>query len=372
MQKRTLFVDNIKVFLIALVVLHHWAITYGAPGGWYYYDNEGLREIPGLILTLFVATNQSFFMGMFFFISALFVSTSFQRKGTGKFLRDRLIRLGIPTLIFGLIISPIVLFVLYKFDQGGEGNLLQFVQSGHWFGFGPMWFVIALFLFNISYLIYQQVFKSARILKISFPRNYQIILFLVVLSVITFLVRIDWPVGRSIALINFQLGHFPQYIALFILGIICSNNDWLEKITFLSSRPWMIGAQILIWIVFPVIFFVGGVDKTGPEPFMGGFTVQSLSFSFWDQFTGFALIIGIVGIFKKYFADQNSFFNTASRNAYAVYVFHTFFLVVLGVVISPIDLNPFLKFLISAPIILIINFVFVYSFLKWPLMRKVF
>ena len=61
-------IDNLRIFLISLVVLHHFAITYGAPGSWYYNESEaGMPE--AIPLSMFVATNQAFFMGMFFFIS---------------------------------------------------------------------------------------------------------------------------------------------------------------------------------------------------------------------------------------------------------------------------------------------------------------
>jgi hypothetical protein len=58
------------------VVLHHAFITYGAPGGWYYQQKTD--HIAALLpMTMFVATNQSFFMGFFFFLSALFVEPSY-------------------------------------------------------------------------------------------------------------------------------------------------------------------------------------------------------------------------------------------------------------------------------------------------------
>ena len=62
---KILYIDNLKVVLTILVVLHHTFITYGAPGGWYY--SEKTTHIAASIpMTLFVATNQSFFMGFFF------------------------------------------------------------------------------------------------------------------------------------------------------------------------------------------------------------------------------------------------------------------------------------------------------------------
>ena len=72
---RLFYIDNLRIFLIILVVLHHLAITYGAPGGWYYNESKaGFPEI--LPMAMFVATNQSFFMGMFFMLSAFFIITS--------------------------------------------------------------------------------------------------------------------------------------------------------------------------------------------------------------------------------------------------------------------------------------------------------
>ena len=39
---RLLFVDNIRVFLTILVILHHLMITYAGTGRWYY--NEGRQD----------------------------------------------------------------------------------------------------------------------------------------------------------------------------------------------------------------------------------------------------------------------------------------------------------------------------------------
>ena len=109
-QNRDYSIDNLRIFLTCLVVLHHLSITYGAPGDWYYNESEleGLAVIP---MAMFVATNQAFFMGMFFFISAYFIPRSHERKGTAKYLRDRFLRLGIPTIIFFFLLNPLTGFL---------------------------------------------------------------------------------------------------------------------------------------------------------------------------------------------------------------------------------------------------------------------
>ena len=81
-KARLFYIDNLRIFLISLVVLLHFNITYGAPGDWYYNESEsGMPEI--IPQAMFNATNQAFFMGMFFFISAFFTAASVQRKNTG-------------------------------------------------------------------------------------------------------------------------------------------------------------------------------------------------------------------------------------------------------------------------------------------------
>ena len=99
------YIDNLRVLLIILVILHHCFITYGAPGGWYYIEATKKQGVLGP-MTLFVATNQSFFMGFFFFLSALFIDPSFLKKGRKTFVLDRLKRLGIPLIFYSLIFSP--------------------------------------------------------------------------------------------------------------------------------------------------------------------------------------------------------------------------------------------------------------------------
>jgi peptidoglycan/LPS O-acetylase OafA/YrhL len=66
---RLYFVDNLRILLITLVVLHHLAITYGHTGGWYYYEGQP-DELTTILIAIFTTINQAFFMGFFFMISA--------------------------------------------------------------------------------------------------------------------------------------------------------------------------------------------------------------------------------------------------------------------------------------------------------------
>src|SRR6516225_1512192 len=121
------YIDNIRVLLTILVIMHHTCITYGAPGGWYFYD-KSTNQTALIFMTLFVAVNQSFFMGFFFFLSALFTETSYLKKGAGEFILDRLKRLGLPLLFYSFIFSPILNFLVYRFGNGHEVSFMQYLK----------------------------------------------------------------------------------------------------------------------------------------------------------------------------------------------------------------------------------------------------
>ncbi|MEJ2265189.1 MAG: acyltransferase family protein [Anaerolineales bacterium] len=106
---RLLFVDNIRIFLTILVILHHLIIIYSGSGGWIWYEGRQ-DEITSALGSWFTAINHSYFMGLFLLIAAYFVPGSYDRKGAARFLKDRLIRLGIPLAVYSWIIRPLFLY----------------------------------------------------------------------------------------------------------------------------------------------------------------------------------------------------------------------------------------------------------------------
>jgi len=60
----------------ALVVLHHTAITHGASGGWFYHELPSSGKASSVILSLFCATNQAYFMGILFLLAGYFMPGS--------------------------------------------------------------------------------------------------------------------------------------------------------------------------------------------------------------------------------------------------------------------------------------------------------
>ena len=66
--RRDLYIDRLRSVMTAFVIFHHTAITYGAVGGWFYKELHPSDSVSSLLLTLFCATQQAYFMGFFFYL----------------------------------------------------------------------------------------------------------------------------------------------------------------------------------------------------------------------------------------------------------------------------------------------------------------
>jgi len=162
---RLLFVDNMRVFLTILVLLHHLMIIYAGTGGFYY--KEGRQDfITSALGGWFCQVNQAYFMGLFLLISAYFVPGSYDRKGGGRFLKDRLIRLGIPLAVYSWIIDPLFVYVGLALSEGLSMPLWRFFpaeyfrEHGPLIGAGPLWFIETLLIFSLVYVLWRLLTRT--------------------------------------------------------------------------------------------------------------------------------------------------------------------------------------------------------------------
>jgi fucose 4-O-acetylase-like acetyltransferase len=104
-----------------------------------------------VILTLFTATNQAYFMGFLFLLAGYFTPGSLERKGYARFLSDRFLRLGVPLLVFGLILGPLTVAMVTAAEGKGFWSTLVWLWNHRLFINGPLWFNQALMMFSLAY-----------------------------------------------------------------------------------------------------------------------------------------------------------------------------------------------------------------------------
>jgi peptidoglycan/LPS O-acetylase OafA/YrhL len=367
---RVSYLDNLRILLTTLVVLHHLAIGYGAAGDWYYNEDGPIAMVSVILMTLFIAINQSFFMGMFFMMSSYVTPGSVERKGAGKYLVDRLKRLGIPLLFYTFAIQPLLVYALRLYR--GDADALTRPPA---FGVGPMWFVEALLVFSAAYVLWRLITPSRaaampELKETRAPGNAAIALFALALGLVTFVVRIWFPAGFWLEPLHQQIAHFPQYIALFVVGIVAYRRRWLEGLTPRQGKQWMWVAVFLVPLFF-VIGVAGGALEGNVEPLMGGLHWQALAYAMWEQVMGVAVIVTLLALFRSRFNQQGSLARTLSGNTYAVYIFHAPVIVLLALALSGIRIEMSVKFFLVAPVALALTFAVGHFVRKLPLARNI-
>lgn len=371
---RLLFVDNIRVFLTALVLLHHLMITYAGTGGWFY--KEGLQDFPTTAVgAWFTAVNQAFFMGLFLLLSAYFVPGSYDRKGARHFIKDRLIRLGIPLAIYSWILNPILVYALYG------GSWLSFFEyyprvyfaDNAIIGSGPTWFIETLLIFSLAYIVWRLVTQNRPpqpAQESPFPSNRSIVLFALTIAVFAFVVRLVFIVDEfNFGPLNLQLGFFAQYIALFIVGLIAYRRNWLVNLPEATGRLWLRVAVTLVLAWWPFVLITDAPSNI--MPFKGGLHWQSLANATWESFTSVSISIALVYLFRRYLNRQGSAAIWLSRNAYTAYLIHPFVLVPVAVAVQSVMLYPLAKWAVVGMVVVPLCFGLGHVIRKLPYTERV-
>ena len=370
------FIDNLRWVMIVFVVSMHAAVTYSHLGSWYFMEDPKPDKLTTLFFAYYQMGLQAFFMGFLFLIAGYFVPRAFDRKGSGKFLRNRLVRLGIPALIYMLVIHPFTVYWLlhdyYKIKASPWAAYLDFLRTFRWVGSsGPMWFAVALLIFCCVYALVRMWSKRVPINapEAPMPTHAQVAGLVLLMGLCSFLVRIVQPMGTNI--LNMQLCFFSQYILLFTVGVIAWRRNWLLRIPYEFGMRWFRLALIagsLLWIAVLAV-----VVATHTEKFIGGgFTWQSAGVCFWEAFFCMGLCLGLTVLFREKLNRQGAFAKWMSDNNFSVYMFHTPVLVAVTLAMQGFGAPKPVKFLVGTALATSLTFLASSLILRRiPLLRRV-
>jgi peptidoglycan/LPS O-acetylase OafA/YrhL len=341
--RRDAGLDALRASLTLLVLFHHASITYGASGDWYYTEVRGGHDLPSQLLSLFTGFNQAFFMGLFFLLAGYFTPRAVERHGAAAYMRERALRLGLPLIIYFLLLSPFTIALAATARGRDFFKVFAYVWTHGRMEPGPLWFCEALLIFAGLYLGVRALApRLARFTLQSFPSNATLALAALGTGVAAFLLRLVWPTGTTP--LYLQFGYFASYVVLFMAGCLAAPWPSLDEAPAPQRRLW-IAIACVTFPLMPIAYVLGGHIAWLAGSQSGGWNPQALVYAFWEPFLAWGVIIGLLHLYTRRLETPGPTWRSLSRRAYAIYIIHPPVLVALALAWRFVAAPPALKFL---------------------------
>jgi glucans biosynthesis protein C len=385
-ENRILFFDNIRYLMIVFVVLLHAAASYGTAGQ-YWYVGDAVANIQFFNITFVII--DVFAMPVLFFIAGYFALPNIQKKGTGVFLKDKFIRLGIPCLIGVIFIVPIMTYIFHYKHLSGK-PLLNYGQfwinwmksasdfyTGFWgpsirfisFNHAAYWFISLLLfffiIFGIIYTLKKRLFPSSFTKEKTHSGKTMLLVMLSVgllCIIISVPVRmmpysISYPFVIIAGVLQFQPTRLPAYIIYFALGIYAFSRNWFVKDNNFPGHS-------LLWISICVILIFG--YSVAMRNFMLNQTNTELRFIIgcFHSFLVAPFLILFTSIAFRYWNRPHKINESLAANSYNIYLVHLPIVVVLQLLLFNLTGTPNL---IKFAFIFSLSFLISYAISKYAI-----
>jgi len=323
---RNAALDRTRTFLTLVVVIHHAVIPYTYFG---HTDPKSWLGFDAVVLA-----TDSFFMAMFFFLSGLFVWPSLAHKAPQIFIRDRLLRLGLPFAIAAFTIIPIAYYAI-ALRQQPDISFTAFwwktITVGPWPS-GPLWFLWVLFAFDLVASVFYSL--SSRLLdpinRLSLRGHDRPAQFFAVLLAVTAVLyipgRIHFGAGSwfEFGPFSVQHGRVLLYATYFFFGAgigaqnldrgVLSADGRLAK----SSWGWAIIALVpycLMWVLIYIKREILGNPERLPAWYEGTYGLFFAVFSV-------AIMFVILAYFLRFKQSGLSILDPMQADAFGIFLVH--------------------------------------------------
>ncbi|GAA3640336.1 acyltransferase-like protein [Lentzea atacamensis] len=325
-------VDNLKVILVAWVIGGHALLGYAAIGGWPYDEVNEVTFHPGVetALAALIGPSGLFFMGTFYFMAGIFTPGSIERKGTRRFITERLVRLGTPWVVSAVVVWPTFVWIAYN----GAGQPVSwwhaFTHRDPFLDSGSLWFVGVLLVFSTVLALGPPVRERAITTR-------TVVGMTVMVAGTTFLTRLVFP-ARSGQVGDLHLWWWPQCLGMFLLGAI-GGRKLAERVPdeiYRACRNVVIGTIAVLPIAAALL---GVLDLAkNAEPFLGGWRWQALMLALAEGVLVVAGSLWLIGLAQRRLTGQKPLAEGLARSAYVAFVVQGPILLSLATAMRPLEL----------------------------------
>ena len=356
--KRSLYLDQIKAVIIALVIALHVPMAFGDIS-WIgvripVEDSVG-PFFKGFFRWYDYAIN-SFIMPMMFLISGYFVPRSVHKKGVWQYLQGRLQRLGIP-FVAGMLFINNGSILLGRQSPGSPWAAIP-LGNPPFNSVMVLWFLAVLFAFDLLYCSWVWLRGDRYVVNTSIPtpRMRSWLISAVVLGFLE--VAMTMQSELWIALFRSRLNglgaqgmHIFTYGFLFFLGCKASFHNWFERLDSHLVMKWFRFSLFLLVSIFALTmslsFNADLLEYPGRLVFLG---------KFLHPFVAWGILSYLFLWFQRNEGRVGTWLATAGINSYGAYVIHSLVLVVVLMAVGFVGINPWLIAIISTLLSIFISF----------------
>lgn len=361
MARSSLALSNLRAASILIVLAFHSCIAYlsflpssaqpfnSPPYQWRSFPIIDSQRWLGF--DLFCAPQDVYLMSLMFFLSGVFVWPSLARKGGWGYIRDRVLRLGLPFGLAVFLLMPVAYYPVYLVTAA-DPSVAAFWQSYLALPFwpsGPPWFLWQLLVLNIAAAGVHRLAPGWEDLlaKVASAGSHPSRFFagLVTASALVYVPLAiaftpwEWAQFGPFGLQLSRPLHYAVYFfAGLAVGIYGIENGLLAPDGLLARRwaMWLVAAcsAFLLWIApTALIFEIKDAAPLGLQFSADlGFVLSCASSSFF-----------LVAIFLHFARNRSRVLDSLSRNAYGMYLVHYVFVVWLQYTLLNAPLFAFVK-----------------------------
>ena len=360
---RKSYLDNLRAFLIILVIVHHAGQAYGPGGAWPVIDGEPVRW-----LGTFFSINAAFFMGLFFFISGYVMPGAYDKYGAGGFLKSKVMRLVVPLAVVSLGIFVPINYALGHYASFGAYISYLTTHDGVQSIVAHLWFVQHLFIYSVAFAAVVYVIRKIRPRPAGEPSRAQIsplalyvaaAVLLVSVALLSFAVRAEYPIDRWIVLAGYvrcEPAHLPQYALLFITGTVCGRFGIVDRVRAIDGKLFVAAALIVLAVR------IAGGDRW--------FHASPLAYAWIESALAVTVSGGLLFLFRDFVNMRNGVTRFFSDNAYGVYLYHVFPMVGMQMAIAGMKVGGEAKFALISVLSIAASYTAVWLLRLIPAVRK--
>jgi glucan biosynthesis protein C len=289
-QDRLYYMDVLRGLLMILGVVLHTLAIYTVNSEWKVSSSISVSYADPLLNIIHL-----FRMPAFFIISGYFMAMILGKQDTVEYVRNRLIRLGVPLLFAGIAFNlPMAMFI-----NGGPADIgwYQFIVTGIWLG--HLWFLGTLILYSAFVALIWKWIKP--IISVQSKWLWLLsLLFLMILYPVT--LRIGWYMESiKINLILISVFNIFEYLPFFLFGLVL----------FFQYKYIKLGEKLNFWCFTSIVIYLlwSIIDMK--------LITDSLMF-IMATFFSFTLL----SFFERFFNGQAKWKKYLANSSYTVYLLH--------------------------------------------------